>query len=806
MRVPLSWLREFVAWDEGAEELASALTARGVAVESIDRPGVGAAGIVAARIESVETHPVAGRLRICRVRAGTRTGRVVCGAPNAAPGMLAAWAPPGAVLPGGKTLGIREFSEIPSEGMLCSPEELGLPGGRGGLLELPGEGASDGDDLVGALCLDDPVLVLELTPNYAAHCQSILGVAREVAAWTRGTAHRPGAEPAEDGQRTSAAAAAVHIEVPGLCPLYVARIMEGLRHGPAPLRIAHRLAQCGMRPIGGVVDVTNYVMLELGHPLHAFDLHRLVDGLVMARRAGAGEKIVTFDGHDRTLQASDLVIADGRGPVAIAGVMGGERARVTPETTAILLESAIFDAPSVAQTARRLNLPSEAAARFARGVDPGMARPAADRAAQLLQETCGATVLAGAIHAGPGVASRFITLRGRRARGLLGIRLSTADCGRHLARLGFRIQADGADRLRVTVPGWRPDVAEEVDLIEEIGRSVGYDNLPLDLPSGDPGVELPDPVKTAQDTARSVTLGAGYTEVQPYSYHGVEVWDRLRLSPAHPWRQAVAVTNPISRDQALLRTSLLPGLLQTLALNARRSRVDAAVFEIGRVFLRSPDGGRPQEPRRLGVAGYGALQPGTWNQPADPCDFFAIKGLFEEILARLGIGPDTIRWERAADRWPLLHPGRCAAATVGGTLLGWLGETHPEVTAAFDLPGPAALGELELGAVAGLRIRTPKRRTLPRFPAARRDLAVLMARDFPAADVLALIRETAGELLAEARPFDVYTGPELPEGWRSVAFALTYQADRTLTDAEVESAHTRIRTAISRHPGLALRS
>jgi len=805
LRVPVSWLKEFVDWEDGPEELASALTGRGVAVESIERPGRGAAGIVAVQIESVEPHPQTARLSICRVRAGARTATVVCGARNAAAGMLVPWAPPGAVLPAGGTIGIQEFSGVPSEGMLCAADELGLPGGHDGLLDLRGEGIAEGDDLVAGLWLDDSVLVLELTPNYAAHCQSILGVAREVAALTGGAERRPPAATAEDGRRTSAGAAGVRIADPDLCPVYVARIADGLQRRPAPLRIAHRLSQCGMRPLGAVVDVTNYVMLELGQPLHAFDLHRLVDATVCARRAQPGERIVTLDGRERELSPSDLVIADGQGPVAVAGVMGGERSEVRAETTAILLESATFHAQTVAQTARRLNLPSEAASRFSRGVDPGMARPAADRAARLLQETCGATVLAGAIQAGPGVPPRFITLQGRRARGLLGVRLSTADCGRHLERLGFRVQADGADRLRVTVPGWRPDVAEEVDLIEEIGRSFGYDRIPAALPVGDPGVQLPDPVAAAAENAQALALGAGYTEVQPYSYHGPDIWDRLRLPPDHRWRRAVAVTNPMSQDQSFLRTSLLPGLLQTLAVNARRSRADAAVFEIGRVFLRA-EAGRPAEPRRLGVAGYGALQPASWDRPADPCDLFAVKGLFEEVLARAGVRTEPLRWERCAARFPPLHPGRCAELKAGDAVLAWVGETHPEVTAAFDLPAPAAVGELDLGMLAALRADIPQRRPLPRFPAVRRDLAVLLASDFPAAEVERLIRAAGGDLLVDIRLFDVYTGPGVPQGQRSVAFALTYQADRTLTDAEVEAAHAAIRSALTGHPGLGLRS
>lgn len=802
MRVPLSWLREFVDWEDGPDALAEALTGRGVAVETVERPGRGAAGIVTARLEALTPHPSAPRLTVCAVAAGGRRGRVVTGAPDIRPGMLVPWALPGAVLPGGREIGVRDTAGVLSEGMLCAADELGLPGGHGGLLDLAGAGVAEGGDLVGPLALDDAILVLELTPNYAVHCQSILGVAREVAAIGGGLPRRSDGAPVEDAGRPAAALARVEVADPDLCPLYVARVAENIGAAPAPLRLARRLAQCGMRPLGGVVDVTNYVMLELGQPLHAFDLERLAGGRVQARQAGPGEQILTLDGRERELQQGDLVIADDLGPVAVAGVMGGRRSEVTAQTRSVLLESATFDAGAVARTARRLGLPSEAAARFSRGVDPGLARVAADRAARLLQETCGAQICSGALQAGPGVPQRSITLRGGRVRALLGIRLSTAACGHHLERLGFTVQPDGPDRLRVVVPGWRPDVAEEVDLVEEVGRDFGFGRIPASLPAGDPGVPLPDPLAAPAAAARTLTLGAGFTEVQPYSYHGPEVADRLRLPPGHPWRQAVRVSNPMSQDQSLLRVSLLPGLLQTLAVNAHRSRPGAAVFELGRVFL--PTNGRPDEPLRLGVAGYGPLQPASWDRPADPCDLFAIKGLFEEILARLGV-PAHQGWERATGH-PELHPGRAAQWRLGERVLCWLGETHPEVTAAYDLPGPAAVGELDIANLAALAADAGAPPPLPRFPAARRDVAVLLPAELTAAEAEAAIAAAGGPLLAEVRLFDVYAGRNLPPGTRSVAFALTYQAERTLTDAEVDAAQAEVRAALAALPGAALRA
>ena len=817
MRVPLSWLLEMVDWPDGPEDLAEALTRRGLTVEAVERPASPPAGVLAARVLSVEPHPRADRLMLCRVSAGARGGEVVCGAPDVQAGTLVAWAAPGAVLPGGTAIGRREIRGCLSEGMVCAPDELGLPGGGGGLLRLeaarlPGHAPiAPGDDVAAALALHDPVLVFELTPNYAAHCQSILGVAREVRALTGGALRAAPDVPPEDPRAPAASAASVEVAAPDLCPRYVARVLDRLHHGPSPLQLARRLEQCGVRSLGAVVDVTNYVMLELGQPLHAFDLDALEGGGVTVRRAAPGEGIVTLDGQARELQAGELVIADAAGPVALAGVMGGRRSEVGAHTRRLLLESATFAPEAVAVTARRLGLPSEAAARFARGVDPGLARRAADRAALLLAAVAQARVHAGTIERGPGVPARSVSLRGRAARAVLGIRLSTSACGDHLARLGFDVAADGADRLRVQIPGWRPDVAIEVDLIEEVARSYGYDRLPAVLPPGEPGSPFPDPTRAAAALGREVCLGAGCSEVLPYSFHATSLWERLRLPAGHPWRQAAAIANPMHEQQAVLRTVLLAGLLQSLEANARQRRPDAAVFEVGRVFRPPTPAARPAEPLHLGLAGYGALSPGGFGHPPQPCDFLGFKGVCEEILDRFGLRACTFVPAGAA--LAPCHPGRAAEIrlTVQGSerIVGFVGELHPEVCRAFGLPEPAAAAELDLTALAAARREAPATaafRPWPRFPAARRDLALLCPADLPAARVEAALRAGGGDLLADVALFDVYAGPELPPGRRSLAYTLTYQAERTLTDAEVEACQAQVRAAAAALPGVEPRS
>ena len=808
MRVPLGWLRERIDCPEAPESLAERLTSRGVAVEAIERPGAGAQGVVVARIASVAPLGGSTRLSICQVSAGRRAGTVVCGAPGVAAGQLVPWALPGACLPGGRPIAIRDMHGTASEGMLCAAVELGLPGDHGGLLDLEGQhgvgGAPlvPGDDLVAALELDDPVLVLELTPNYATHCQSILGVAREVAA-AYGRSLRP--LPSAELPPARTESVAVAITSPDLCPRYVAVTIDGCHAATTPLWLARRLQACGMRPLHPIVDVANYVMLELGQPLHTFDRSRLRGG-IRVRTAAADEPITTLDDRQRTLAVEDLVIADQTGPVAIAGVMGGSRTEVRARTTSLLLESAHFNAEAVAHTARRLDLPSEAAARFGRGTDPDACRPAAARAVQLLTLVTGGTATA-TTEAGPGVPPRIIPLRTARVRTLLGPGLGAAVCTRALRSLGFSVTPDGRGRLSATVPGWRADVAEEIDLIEEVARAYGYDRLTTALPPGVSEPHIPEPASRARSSAvamaRDLLLASGFSEIAPYSFHAPADFDRLRLPADHPWRQAVAIANPMGEDQRLLRTTLAVGLLHTLEVNARQHRTDAAVFEVGPVYV-ADSAGRPAEPLHLGAAGYGHLRHADWHGDADPIDLWSIKGVFEAVLARLGL-EGRCTW-RPATALPLAHPGRVAEAWLDGRAVAWVGETHPELTGIWELPCAAALGELDLEALAAAAPPRAAIHPLPRHPAARRDISVVAARHRPAAELDAAIREAAGLLLVDLRLFDVYEGEKAPTDSRFLAYALTWQAvDRTLTDAEVAECDAVVRRRLESLPDVRLR-
>lgn len=808
MRVPLSWLRALTDWPGTAEELATALTSRGLTVEAVERPAAGTRGLRAATLLAVEAHRGADRLRVCTVESDGEQATVVSGAPNLRTGTTVLWAPPGAVLPHGRVMEARNLHGVMSAGMLCAEDEVGLPGGHAGVCvlnpgDLPGDPEATDADIAVALYMDDPILVLELTANYATHCQSLLGVAREVAAFTGGELRIPHADGGgtttrrpppyrpstpDPGIPLPAESFGVDLDAPDLCTRYVARLIAGLRaERPAPLWMRQRLAQCGMRPVSGIVDITNFVMLELGQPLHAFDLAHLAGPAVRARRGRTGESLVTLDGRTRTLDHADLVIADADGPVAIAGVMGGQRTEVGASTTAILLESASFAPEAVARTARRLGLPSEAAARFGRGVDPAMVEPAADRAVGLLTTHLGGTPSGRAEALAPdGPRAEAITLRGARVRSLLGVALSTAACGRLLQRYGFGVQPSGSDRLSVIPPSWRHDVAVEVDLVEEVARAHGYAEIPAALPPGGALRSEPSPLTTVAARARAIAMGAGYTEVQPYSFHDRALWDRMRLPEDHPWRHAVTVENPMNEEQSVLRTTLAGGLLRTMEFNARHGRHDAAIFEVGRTFLPRM-GDWPDERLTLGAAATGALRAATWQYPAEPADFFALKGLCEEILVRLGVPQGALRWQGRPEAYPLLHPGRSAEIQDGdATVLGWVGEIHPDALAAFELRAPAAIAELDLAAIQSATRPRPVQ-SLPPHPPTRRDLALVVPLGLPAADVEAAIRAIAAPWLTDCRLFDVFTGAGVPEGHRSLAYALTYQdPERTLTDADVD--------------------
>ncbi|RMF79450.1 MAG: phenylalanine--tRNA ligase subunit beta, partial [Nitrospirae bacterium] len=695
MRVPLSWLRELVEFDLDLDRLCHGLTMAGLEVAGVENPAARLAGcgdrLVVGRLLEVAPHPDADRLTVCRVETGAGEVQIVCGARNHRAGDRVAVALPGCRLPDGTEIREARLRGVASGGMLCSAKELGLAEASEGILILPEE-APVGGLVVQALGLDDPVIELELTPN-RGDCLSILGVAREVAAFAGGRLTPPDCSVAGDGPPTSGRVA-VAIEEEALCHRYTCRIVEGLAVAPSPPWLARRLEQVGVRPINNVVDVTNYVLFELGQPLHAFDLDRLAGPEIRVRRARPGERLVTLDGVERTLDPERLVIADAEGPVALAGVMGGEGSQVTEATTRVLLESASFDPVSVRRTAQALTLHSESSHRFERQVDREGVIAALDRAARLLARLAGGRVAADAVDLYPGRRPRpTIEVDLGRAGELLGIELGPGLAEGLLAPLGFQV-AEAEGGVAVTVPSWRNDVERPADVVEEIARRFGYDRIPATFPGGGAPAEPPAPEQALEARVADLAAALGYREAVAVAFTGEARADRLRLAAEDPRRRFVRLANPLSQEQAVLRTELAGDLLEVAARNRRRGAAGVHLFEVAVCFEETGEVEAREEPR-LALLTAGPRTPVAWQGPPEEADLFHLKGDLDALLAALGV---EAAWAPAAE--PFLHPGRAAALTAGGRRLGWAGELHPEVAAAFDLEGRILVAELSLPAIA----------------------------------------------------------------------------------------------------------
>jgi phenylalanyl-tRNA synthetase beta chain len=793
VRVPLSWLREFCPVDLSAEEVAELLTRQGVHVEAVLRPWEGLSGVVVARVVEVRDHPASDRLWVARVRAGDAERQVVVGVRNMGPGDLVPLALPGASLPGApEPLSAREVRGVASEGMLCSPRELGISPDHSGILVLPEE-APPGADFKRAYGLDEAVLDVEVKAN-RPDLLSVAGVAREVAAGTGA----PFAEPdtsVPEGAHPAAELAAVEVLDRARCPRYLARVVTGVRVGPSPLRAQARLTAAGMRPLSNVVDATNYVMLEMGQPLHPFDLSLLEGRAVVVRRAAPGERLVTLDGVERALDPEDLVIADRARGVAVAGVMGSAAAEVSASTTEVLLESASFERTGVLRTARRLGLKTEASVRFERGVDPELVARAAARAARLMVEWAGGTVARGAVEVGEAPPRRRLSVRPARASLLIGMPVSNVQVLETFARL--RIRAEERDgQVEVEVPGYRVDLELEADLVEEVARLHGYDRVPSRLPP----VRRPGGMAESYRIRRRVRealVRAGLREACTFSFASAE---DLALM-GHREEDAVRVANPLASDQAFLRTSLVPGLLRALQHNVARQVRGVALFEVGRVFRRAD----PVEERdHAGVALCGEAGPACPGEVRG-ADFFDAKGAVEVLLEGLGVAG----WRVTPDDRPggPFHPARTAAVLVDGARVGTVGELHPRVGARLDLPPGTAVAELDVTALSARPAPPLAYRDLPRFPPVRRDLAFVVDLATPAEAVQRALVEASCGLADHVALFDVFTGPPVPPGRKSLAFSVDFRApDRTLTDEETEGAVAAIVARLREQFGAELRA
>jgi len=788
MRVVVSWLRELCPVDLPVEDLAELLTSRGAEVERIERPWERLAGVVVARVIEVRDHPNSDKLCLARVSTGTAEREVVVGVRNMGPGDLVPLAGPGATLPGlPEPLTARKIRGVVSDGMLCSPMELGIAPTHEGILLLPTD-LRPGDDLKLALGLDDAVLDIEVTPN-RPDLLSVVGVAREVAAATRVPIATPEHGVQEVDER-AAAVATLEVLDRDRCPRYVARILRGVRHTASPIRAQARLSAAGMRPISAAVDATNYAMLEIGQPLHPFDMTLLKGPGIVVRRARAGERLVTLDRVERAFTDDDLLICDVERPVAVAGVIGGALAEVSEATSEILLEAATFERGGIQRTRRRIDLSTEASMRFERGVDPEGVTLGADRACRLIAEWTGADVLSGAVDFGGAPPRRRVGLRAARASMLVGHTIEPMDAADAFERLGMTFEVD-ADAVTVEVPGYRVDIEREVDLIEEVVRVQGYDRIGSTLPAiRQPGGLSPD--YAFRERVRQALVRAGLREVLSFSFASESELDLTGDD------DAIRVTNPLAADEGWLRTRLTPGLLGALQRNVHRQVRDAALFEIGTVF-RSVDG-RPEERPKVAFAMTGAAEDGWTGRRG--YDFFDAKGVVEALMAELGVA-----WSLGEPvGWPF-HSGRSAVLMAGGEAVGVVGEMHPKVAVGLDVPDRIAAGELEIRLLMRHASSSVVARDVPRFPPVRRDLSFVVDDGIAAGAVLDAIVEAGGDLLAACRLFDVFTGPPLPEGKRGLAFSVEFrEPDRTMTSDRANELVERIRLSVRDRLGGELRT
>jgi phenylalanyl-tRNA synthetase beta chain len=790
MRVPLSWLREFAPTDLDADTLTELLIPRGVLIEAVERPWSGLDGVVVAQVVEVRDHPNSDTLCVARIRHAAGEIELVVGVRNMVAGDLVPWAPPGSRVPAlVEPLAVRPVRGVDSPGMLCSPRELAISQDHGGILVLNDEGLSVGDDVKAALGLDDVVFDVEIEPNRPDFL-SVFGVAREVAAATGVPLREPDLTVTETDEATDDVVT-VRIEDRAACPRYVARAVRGVEHRPSPLRVQARLTACGVRPIDAVVDATNHTMLEVGQPLHAFDMQRLAGPGIVVRGATDGERLTTLDDVERTLTHDDLLICDVEHPVAIAGVMGGQTSEVSAETSDVLLESASFTRGRVLLTARRLDLHTEASHRFERGVDPEGCDTAAIRCAGLIARWAGGRVLRGDAHDGEAPARRWVALRWSRASTLLGYEVTEGSATEVFRTLGMRTRTDDG-RVDVEVPGYRPDIEREVDLIEEIVRIQGYGQVGTTLPRAPHAGGLPEPYDFAR-RVKEVLARAGLHEIRPAPFASAS---DLALFDDH---DGVVVTNPLRAEEGFLRTRLTPGLLHVAALNRARGVRTVRLFEVGTTF-------RVADPFvEVGKAGFVLTGPAGegWAGQHRELDVLDAKGILEELLAAMGVRA----WSLGDPPDGPFHPGRSASVLIGDAPAGVIGEVHPRVAESFEIEGRVAVCVLGLGSLRRASRREVELKDVPRFPPVRRDLAFLVPEATPSGEVHRVLRGAGGDLLDTSALFDVYAGDRIPAGTKSLAFSVDLRApERTLTDEEAQVVIDRIVERLASELGAQLRT
>ena len=793
MNLPMSWLNDYMDIDVTPKEYSDRLTMTGSKVEGWENMGESVQNVVAGKVLTCEDHPDSDHLHVCTVDAGTgEILQIVCGAPNVKAGIIVPVALVGAVLPDGK-IKKGKLRGVESYGMLCSHDELGITEDmlgyepEYGILILPDD-TKIGTDIKDIFGMNETVVEFEITSN-RPDCFSIIGLARETAASFNKKFTIPEVKFNENSENI-ADTISVDVQDKDKCKRYCARMVKNVKIGPSPSWMQERLRACGVRPINNIVDITNYVLLEYGQPMHAFDLRDLQDNKIIVRRANDGEVIKTLDEQDRTLTSNDLVIADGGRAVAIAGVMGGFNSEVKDDTTTVIFESATFDGASVRLTAQRVGLRTESSSRYEKGLDYNNTVPAFERACQLVEELgCGENV-GGMIDVMGNVTDmQPLAFRPDKINAFLGTDIPTEDMVKYFDALEIKVDLD---KMTVTPPSFRPDLEGEADIAEEVARFYGYDKIPVTLLSGEATCGMKTERQQVQDRVNELLTAQGMYEIYTYTFTSPSIFDKLNIPKDSEMRNVVKITNPLGEDTSVMRTTTIASMMDILSRNYNYRNPSAKLFEIGKIFIPTTDGELPNEPVKITMGMYG-----------DNVDFYDIKGICETMFAQLNV--KNVKYEAVTDN-PTFHPGRCAKISAGNKVIGIIGEIHPAVSRKYGIETPVYIAELDFENVF-LNIKTDiKFKELPKYPAVTRDIAMLVDKTVPVADIENVIKKTSGKMLESLQLFDVYEGKQIPEGKKSVAYSAIYRsADRSLTGDEVQKVFDKVVKNLENQIGAQLR-
>lgn len=762
------------------KQYSDALTMSGSKVEGVESLGAEIENVVVAKVLECEPHPDSDHLSVCKVDAGTgEVLQIVCGAPNVKAGIKVPAALHGAKLPGGVKIKKGKLRGVESNGMLCSHDELGLSDAdlgyepEYGILILD-DSLEIGTDIRDVFGLNENVVEFEITSN-RPDCFSVIGLARETAVTFGKEFNVPEPKCGDNGENI---ADTVSVEVldSEKCPRYCAKMVKNVKIGPSPKWMVQRLKACGVRSINNIVDITNYVLLEYGQPMHAFDLRDLSQNKIVVRRAADGEIIKTLDEVDRTLTSSDLVIADGEKAVAIAGVMGGFNSEVKPDTTTVVFESATFDGASVRLTAQRVGLRTEASSRYEKGLDVNNTIPAVLRACQLVEELGCGEVVGGLIDvSAPAKEQKVHAFRPEKINAFLGTDISKEEMVKILTSLEFAVDTDA---MTIIAPTFRPDIESEADIAEEIARMHGYDNIPTTLLSGETTEGGKNARQKACDKINTLLTAQGLYEIYTYTFTSPSIFDKLNIPADSELRNTVKITNPLGEDTSVMRTTTLGAVMDILSRNYNYRNECAKLFEIGKIYIPTESGKLPDEYDIITLGMYGGV------------DFYDIKGVCEALFE--GMGVKNVEFEAVCDN-PTYHPGRTAKMTVNGKPLGTVGEMHPSVSAKYGIETPCYTAEICLDTLLGAVDENVKFKQLPKFPAVTRDIAMLIDKSVPVAQIEAVVKKASGKMLDTIKLFDVYEGAQIPEGKKSVAYSVSFRAaDRSLTNEEVNKVFDKI--------------